>query len=152
MTYALPTITSCYDLLRSTIAPQALIDTAARLKLTALGLVDQATTLGHVPLARAARASSVHVVYGTTVIMEDGLPLRVLARTDAGYRNLTRLISAQASGQTQLSWDLVRDQRHGLYLLCGGRRSRIWQAVDRRDAHMLKLLARLQSLAVNYRP
>ncbi|MDP9313136.1 MAG: OB-fold nucleic acid binding domain-containing protein, partial [Chloroflexota bacterium] len=50
-------------------------------------------------------------------------------------------------GQARLSWDLVRDHRHGLYLLCGGRRSRIWQAVARRDAHMLKLLARLQSLA-----
>ncbi len=147
MSYALPTITSCYDLLRSTIEPQALIDTAERLKLTALGLVDHATTLGHVPLARAARDSSVHVAYGTTLILEDGLPLRFLARTDDGYRNLTRLISTQASGQARLSWDLVRDQRHGLYLLCGGRRSRIWQAVARRDAHMLKLLARLQSLA-----
>ncbi len=79
--------------------------------------------------------------------MEDGLPLRFLARTDDGYRNLTRLISAQASGQAKLSWELVRDHRHGLYLLCGGRRSRVWQAVARGDPHALKLLGRLQALA-----
>lgn len=147
MTYGLPSITTCYDLLRSTIEPQALIDTAERFNMTAIGIVDHATTLGHVPLARAARESAIHVVYGTTLLMEDGLPLRVLARTDDGYRNLCRLISAQASGQAHLPWDLVRDHRRGLYLLCGGRRGRVWQALAGGDPRALKLLSRLQTLA-----
>jgi DNA polymerase III alpha subunit len=147
MSYALPTITTCYDLLRSTIEPNALIDTAERLKLTAIGIVDHATTLGHVPLARAARDSSVHVAFGTTLLLEDGLPLRLLARTEIGYKNLCRLISMQASGTTRIAWDVLRDHHTGLYLLCGGRRGRVWSAVAQADRRVYALLGFLQSLA-----
>lgn len=144
MTFALPTIHTWYDLLASTIAPEALIAAAERLHLAAIGIVDQATTLAHVPLAQAARASSIHVVFGATLLMEDGLPLRILARNTQGYRSLCHLVSA--AQRAPVSWELLRDHRHGLYLLCGGRRSRVWQAlmIGRSDA--LTLLGRLQAL------
>lgn len=147
MTYALATITTWYDLLQSTIAPQALLDTAQRLKMPAIGVIDHATTLAHVPLARASRDTGVHVVYGTTLMLDDGYPLRLLARTNAGYRNLCRLVSLQAGGQPRLPWQTLHDHRSGLYLLSGGRHGRLWHALAAGDERVLWLLARLQALA-----
>jgi DNA polymerase III alpha subunit len=147
MSYALPTVETWHSLLRSTISPQALIEAAQRHRLTALGIVDQATTLGHVPLARAARDSGIHIVYGASLTLDDGHRLRVLARNDAGYCNLCRLVSLQAGGQARLAWQTIHDHRAGLYLLCGGRQGRLWQAVKANDERVLWLLARLQSLA-----
>lgn len=147
MSYTLATIHTWFDLLHSTIAPDALITAAERLKLAAIGIVDHATTLGHVPLVRAARDSNVHVVLGATLAMEDDVPIRILARTDEGYRNLCRLVSAQNGGQPRLAWDLLRAHKQGLYLLCGGRRGRVWQAVASGDSRALLLLSRMQALA-----
>jgi DNA polymerase III alpha subunit len=76
MTYAAATITTWFSLLHSTIAPDVLLDAAARYQLSAVGIVDQATTLAHARLAQAARATAVHVAYGTTLRMEDGYVLR----------------------------------------------------------------------------
>lgn len=147
MTYALPTIQTWFDLLQSTIDPVQCIKVAERLKLSAIGVVDQATTLGHVPLVRAARDSSVHVVFGATLVMEDGLPLRILARTDEGYRNLCLLVSFQAQGRALLPLDIIRAHHHGLYLLCGGRRGRVWQELVSNNQRLIPLLGRLQALA-----
>ena len=105
--YTLATVSTWYDLLHSTIAPQALLETAQQLYLDAIGVVDRATTLGHVPLTRAARDTAIHLVYGTTLTMADGHPLRLLARTAHGYRNLTRLVSLQASGLPRLPWETL---------------------------------------------
>jgi DNA polymerase III alpha subunit len=123
MTFAMPTIHTWYDLLASTIAPEALIAISERLRLPAIGIVDHATTLAHVPVAQAARGSGVHVVFGATLRIEDGLPLRILARNMDGYRNLCRLTSA--AQRSPISWEQLRDHRRGLYILCGGRRGRI---------------------------
>src|SRR5688500_8582989 len=118
MTYSLATITTWFDLLQSTIAPQALLDAAQRLRMPAIGIVDHATTLAHVPLAKAARDTGVHVAYGTTITLDDGYPLRLLARNETGYRSLCRLVSLQASGQARLPWQTLHDHRSGLYILC----------------------------------
>lgn len=65
MSYALPTVETWYSLLRSTIEPQALLDLAQQRNMHALGIVDHATTLGHVPIAMAARDTGVHIAYST---------------------------------------------------------------------------------------
>ena len=145
--YSLATVATWYDLLQSTIAPPELLATAQRLHLDAIGVVDQATTLGHVPLARAARATSIHLVYGTTLIMADGHPLRLLARTEEGYRNLARLVSTQASGLRRLPWETLQTYNRGLYLLCGGRRGRLWHDLLAGDARILWTLVKLQALS-----
>ena len=147
MSYALPTVETWYSLLHSTIAPRALLDAAQRLKLPAIGIVDRATTLGHVPVAQVARDTGVHIAFGATILLEDGYPLRLLARTETGYRNLCRLVSLQAQGQARLPWQAVHDHRAGLYLLCGGRQGRLWQALASGHERVLWLLARLQALA-----
>jgi error-prone DNA polymerase len=146
MTYTLATVTTHYDLLRSTITPGALLDTAQRLRLPAVGIVDRATTLAHAPLAVASRDTGVHVVYGTTLTMEDGYPLRLLARDERGYRNLCHLVRYEAQRQERITWDALRQHNSGLYLLCGGRRSRLWQAIVDGDERVLIQLARLQAL------
>ena len=144
--YTLATITTWFDLLNSTIAPQQLLDTAQRLRIAAIGVVDRGTTLGHVPLARAAQDTGVHLVYGTTVLLGDGYPLRLLARDETGYRNLCRLIAMQ-NRQPRLPWEMVQTHHHGLYLLCGGRRGRLWHDVAAEDDRVLWTLAKLQALA-----
>ena len=90
MTYALATVITYFDLLRSTISPEQLVAVAHEHRLCAVGIVDHATTLAHARLAAAAREASLHVVYGTTLVMEDDFSLRVLARNDDGYRSLAR--------------------------------------------------------------
>ena len=147
MTYALATIRTWFDLLQSTIAPQALLDAAQRLKMPAIGVVDHATTLGHVPLAKAARETGVHVAYGATITLDDGHPLRLLARNEVGYGNLCRLVTFQAQGQVRLPWQTLHDHRAGLYLLCGGRHGRLWHTLAAGDDRVLWLLARLVALA-----
>jgi len=146
MTYAAVTIFTWFSLLHSAIAPDLLLDAATRYKLPAVGIVDQATTLAHARLAQAARATSVHVVYGTTLRMQDGYVLRALARDDVGYGNVCRLISAQATGAA-LPYDTVRAHHAGLYLLCGGRQGHLWHLVQQGDGRALWALARLQALA-----
>src|SRR3954451_6769654 len=145
--YALATVSTWYDLLNSTIAPQALLESAQKLHLDAIGVVDRATTLSHVPLARAARDTNIHIVYGSTLTMADGHPLRVLARNADGYRNLARLVSLQASGLTRLPWETLQAYNHGLYLLCGGRRGRLWHDLTAGDERILWTLAKFQALA-----
>jgi DNA polymerase III alpha subunit len=147
VTYALATIRTWFDLLQSTIAPQALLDAAQRLKMPAIGVVDHATTLGHVPLAKAARETGVHVAYGATITLDDGHPLRLLARNEVGYGNLCRLVTFQAQGQVRLPWQTLHDHRAGLYLLCGGRHGRLWHTLAAGDDRVLWLLARLVALA-----
>src|SRR5919202_1730273 len=145
--YTLATVSTWYDLLTSTIAPQALLETAQQLHLDAIGVVDRATTLAHVPLTRAARATTIHLVYGATLILADGHPLRLLARNEEGYRNLCRLVSAQAGGLTRLPWETLQASNRGLYLLCGGRQGRLWHDLLAGDDRILWTLAKLQALA-----
>ncbi|MBA3945996.1 MAG: DNA polymerase III subunit alpha [Herpetosiphonaceae bacterium] len=149
MAFVLPTLYTWYDLLNSTIEPVQLFATAERRKITAIGIVDHATTLGHVRIAQAAKDSSVHVVFGTTLMMEGGSVVRLLARDDDGYRNLCRLVSLQARGQAALPWEAIHTYQRGLYVLCGGRRGRLWQTLCGTrpdDRRALWTLAQMQAL------
>jgi DNA polymerase-3 subunit alpha len=147
MRYAIPTITTWFDLLQSTISPERLIECAEQYKLSAVGIVDHATTLAHARLAQAARATSVHVAYGTTLRMVDGYVLRLLARNEEGYQSLCRLLSWQASTGAPLPYDAIRQHQDGLYILCGGRKGHLWHLVRRQHQRTLWALARLQALA-----
>ncbi len=59
MTHAAATIFTWFSLLHSAIAPELLLEVAARYHVPAVGVVDQATTLAHAQLAQAARADSI---------------------------------------------------------------------------------------------
>ncbi|GAC1639269.1 MAG: error-prone DNA polymerase DnaE2 [Herpetosiphon sp.] len=146
MTYSLATVRTYYDLLNSLVAPEPLIEAAQRHQLIALGVIDR-TTLSHVRLALAVRDTGIHLVFGATITMADGFPLRILARNSDGYRSLCRLVSAQAQGQLRLPYEMLRTEQKGLYILCGGRRGRLWQAVLHNEDRALWTLARLQSYA-----
>jgi DNA polymerase III alpha subunit len=147
MTFALATVTTWFDILCSTIGPEQLIAAAEHYRLQAVGIVDYATTLAHARLAQAARDTDIHVVYGATLVITGGFRLRILARTDDGYRNLCRLVSMQAQGCEQIAYDVLRAHREGLYLLCGGRHGSVWHTVTTGDERGLWQLAQLQALA-----
>lgn len=148
MTYAAATIRTWFDLHQSTIAPDALVDAAVRLKLNAIGVVDTASTLAHVPLAQAAQQANLHVAFGATLLMADGARLRLLARDATGYRSLCHLVSRQAHHGQPLPYRELRACNTGLVILCGGRAGRVWHAVATGDRDRATWeLARFQALA-----
>jgi error-prone DNA polymerase len=83
-----------YSLLDGASSPEALLDRALALKMPALAITDHDGLYGVVPFWRAARARGIHPVIGAEVTLARGSHLTLLAETQAGYANLSRLISA----------------------------------------------------------
>ena len=83
-----------YSLLDGASAPEALLDRAAALGMPALAVTDHDGLYGVVPFWRAARARGIRPVIGAEITLVRGSHLVLLAETQAGYANLSRLISA----------------------------------------------------------
>ena len=71
-----------------------MVQTAARLGITALGLCDRNGLYGAVELIQSAKAEGIHPIIGTELELADGSRLRLLARSRTGYRQLCRAVSA----------------------------------------------------------
>ena len=83
-----------------------MVQTAARLGISALGLCDRNGLYGAVELIQAAKAQGIHPIIGTELVLAGGSHLRLLARSRTGYRQLCRAVSASqlagAKGQPRL--------------------------------------------------
>ncbi|MCW5879990.1 MAG: error-prone DNA polymerase [Anaerolineae bacterium] len=84
---------SHFSLLDGASSPEALVEEAARLGLSALALTDHDALYGAVRFWRAARDAGLHPVIGAEVTLEGESHLTLLAETQAGYANLCRLLS-----------------------------------------------------------
>jgi error-prone DNA polymerase len=71
-----------------------MVQTAARLGISALGLCDRNGLYGAVELIQAAKAAGIHPIIGTELGLADGSRIRLLARSRMGYRQLCRAVSA----------------------------------------------------------
>ena len=71
-----------------------MVETAARLGISALGLCDRNGLYGAVELIQAAKAQGIHPIIGTELELAGGSRLRLLARSRTGYRQLCRAVSA----------------------------------------------------------
>ena len=71
-----------------------MVETAARLGISALGLCDRNGLYGAVELIQSARAHGLHPIIGTELELAGGSRLRLLARSRTGYRQLCRAVSA----------------------------------------------------------
>jgi error-prone DNA polymerase len=71
-----------------------MVETAARLGISALGLCDRNGLYGAVELIQSARAKGIHPIIGTELELAGGSRLRLLARSRTGYRQLCRAVSA----------------------------------------------------------
>ena len=122
---------SAYSFGDGAVTPEALVEHAARLGYTALGLTDTADLGGIVRFVTACRAHDVRPVVGAELVVE-GCPLALLARTRQGYGNLASLVTRSRSGglrdaaaprpgrgRPRLAWTDLDGRTRGLHLLTG---------------------------------
>ena len=82
-----------YSFLDGASAPEALLDRAVVLGMPALAITDHNGLYGAVEFWRAARARNIRPIIGAEMTLAHGSHLTLLAETQAGYANLSRLIS-----------------------------------------------------------
>ncbi|HEY7201108.1 MAG TPA: error-prone DNA polymerase [Candidatus Dormibacteraeota bacterium] len=99
--------------------PGELARRAGELELPALAITDTGGVYGAVRFHRACREAGVHPVIGTSLEV-DGRDLVLLARTQAGYTNLSRLLSLahrdQPKGEARTTLETLAG--HGRDLAC----------------------------------
>src|SRR5580704_5542078 len=100
---------SHYSFLEGSASPKRMVETAARLGISALGLCDRNGLYGAVELIQAAKAAGIHPIIGTELELAGGSRIRLLARSRTGYRQLCRAVSASqlagVKGQPRLVID-----------------------------------------------
>jgi error-prone DNA polymerase len=79
------------------VTPEALVERAAELGYTSLGITDTADLGGIVRFGVACRLHKVRPVVGAELLV-DGRPLALFARTKQGYGNLASLVTRSRSG------------------------------------------------------
>ena len=157
---------SYFSLLDGASSPEALVDEAARLGMTALALTDHHSLAGAVRFSVAARRAGIQSIFGAEIaVRSDGQApdchLTLLAETQDGYANLCRLLTAahmqHGDGDSWpgkvdpwLTWEQLVQQRHGLLVLSGCRQGPVAAALLREDeaaarhaaAHLLDCFGR----------
>jgi error-prone DNA polymerase len=115
---------SHYSLLEGASAPDTLVERAVLLGLSALAITDRDGLYGAVRFSLACAKSGMAPVIGSEVTLDDGTRLVLLARTQEGYANLSRLISKAnlAGGKRRplLPLTLLAGHAEGLIALSGG--------------------------------
>ncbi len=122
-----------YSLLDGASSPATLLDRAVALGMPALALTDHDGLIGAVEFWRAARERGVRPIIGAEVTLARGSHLTLLAETQAGYANLSRLIAtgqlAGTKGAPVLAIEDVARHAAGLLCLSGCRQGAVAQAV-----------------------
>src|ERR1039457_2957060 len=81
---------SQYSFLEGAASPRTMVQTAARLGISALGLCDRNGLYGAVELIQAAKAQGIHPIIGTALELAGGSRLSPLARTRTAHRQARR--------------------------------------------------------------
>ena len=132
-----------------------LADEVARLSaahgLPAALLADPHSLVGAVEFARAARDCGVKPLIGASIEMPEGGELVLVARTQRGYRNLSRLVTECHLGEPRLfplgSWERLAGCAEDLMCLTGGDLGPINRLLARRrNAEAAAMLDRLVRL------
>ena len=144
---------SHYSLLDGGSSPESLVERAAELGYPALALTDHDGLYGAVRFWQAARQWGIQPIIGAEVTLDDACPdyavqgqkeqrrrghhLTLLAETQAGYGNLSRLISAGQlagqKGQPRLTLETLADHADGLICLSGCRQGAVASALLAKD-------------------
>ena len=114
---------SNYSFLDGASHPEDLVDRAVELGLDAVALTDTNGLYGAVRFWQYAQQRGIHPVLGTELKLVDGDHLVLLARDNAGWTSLCRLISrGQMAGEKEdprFTLDLVREHAEGVVCLTG---------------------------------
>jgi error-prone DNA polymerase len=129
------------------VTPEAMVDRAADLGYSALGITDTADVGGIVRAALIAKLRGVKLVAGAELHM-DGRPVAFLARNAQGYRNLASLVTASrvgiwktwdkdavatTRGQPNVTWAQVIERSEGLQMLTGPASGTLATLLQRHD-------------------
>jgi error-prone DNA polymerase len=122
-----------YSLLDASSSPEALVDQAATLGMNALAITDHNGLYGAVAFWHAARSKGIRPIIGAELTLAHGSHLTLLAETQSGYANLSRLISqGQMQGEKgapRLAIEDVAQHAQGLLCLTGCRQGAVAAAV-----------------------
>jgi error-prone DNA polymerase len=110
-------------LLDGSSSPRALARRAAALGMPALAITDHDGLYGVVRFDAACREMGLRPIIGAELTLEDGTHLLLLARTQEGYHNLSRLIShaglAGEKRRPRLAFSTLQSHTAGLIALSG---------------------------------
>lgn len=84
---------SYFSFLEASSSPQDLVGEAYRLGYQGIALTDLCGLYGVIPFAKEAKDLGMHWIAGSSMVMEDGVELVLLARNQTGYESLCRHIS-----------------------------------------------------------
>ncbi len=121
-----------YSLVDSTVRIKQLMLVVEAGNMPAVAMTDQNNLFGMVKFYRAARAQGLKPIFGVDVLLQDEADISqlyhmiLLCQNDAGYKNVTKLISrAYMEGQTlgvpRVSRSWVKEYSEGVIALSGGR-------------------------------
>jgi error-prone DNA polymerase len=113
---------SCYSFLDGASQPDELAIRAAELGYESFALTDHDGLSGSLEFARAARDAGVRPITGCELTLDDGAHLTLLVESQAGYRNICRLLSlAHEDDRRAPRATLEQVARHadGLHCLSG---------------------------------
>ncbi len=125
---------SAFSFLRGASSPEQLAETAARLEMPAMALLDRNGVYGAQRFSVAAREQNVRPIVGAELSMEDGSVLPVLVQNRAGYNNLCELLTQahlrSAKGQCAVHWNELPQFASGLVALLGNSANRAQLLID----------------------
>jgi error-prone DNA polymerase len=120
---------SAFSFLDGASAPAELAASAAELGYPALALTDHDGVWGSMEFAQACRGFGVRPITGAELTLEGGAHLTLLVESQAGYRNLCRVLTAahshtrdgsgRTAGQPAAPLALVEEHAEGLVCLSG---------------------------------
>src|SRR5204863_5830738 len=125
---------SAFSFLRGASFPEQLAETAARLEMPAMALLDRNGVYGTQRFSVAAREQNVRPIVGSELSMEDGDILPLLVKDQTGYKNLCELLTQahlrSEKGSCLVRWDELARFRSGLIALFGSGSARASRAVS----------------------
>ena len=129
---------SQFSLIDSVVSVKDLVKNVAAQGMPAVALTDQCNFYGLVKFYKAALAAGIKPIVGSDFLLEgsDGevSHFTLLAMNDAGYRNITEIISlayleGQSLGIAKIKWSWLEQYNEGVIALSGAKYGNIGKAV-----------------------
>ena len=117
-------VASAFSFLHASSPPEALIRRAAELGMSTIGVTDRDGLYGAPRFHMAAKKIGLRALCGSDLPLPDGSRLRVLAESQRGYRNLSRLLTdakeGRKKGECVITWEMLEHRAPGLIALSPG--------------------------------
>jgi error-prone DNA polymerase len=128
---------SAFSFLRGGSFPEQLVEQAGKLDLPGLALLDRDGVYGSPRVHKKAKELGLRAIVGSELTLDDGSVLPLIAATQQGYQNLSRLITrAKLRGTKQhapVQWGELAEFAGGLIALTGDEEGPVQRCLQRDD-------------------